>query len=117
MCLLILFIWHFLFKNIYCSSSCSYTYNNGTTDFKLDMSCMNNWIADYYQEPYHFLYSPCRNGDNCENEGSSLNGMVVQSDNTSDPSTCFLIATWDNSGTATYNPQNQIWTVEFRNGQ
>eukprot|EP01084_Bolivina_argentea_P085734 154959_1 len=99
-------------------SQCAYTYTNTTTQVstKLDMSCLNGMTFDYYEEPYHFLYTPCQNGDRCMNDQESITGMVVQSSEEGETDQCFLIAVWDNSAVATYDASSRTWLVAFENG-
>ena len=43
-------------------SACSYAFTDIDGTYYLNMACLDGTEFDVYDEPYHFLYTPCQTG-------------------------------------------------------
>ena len=64
---------------------------------------------------YEYNYTPCRNGDECQNATGTDTGMAVQRKDSDNE--CFILANWDYGDVEpSYDTNEQVWKFEYQNG-
>eukprot|EP01084_Bolivina_argentea_P099417 178721_1 len=97
-----------------CNSQCTFD-DMGSSGYMLDLRALEHATVVGNDDEYSYIYTPCRNGDQCPSESGTDTGMAIQTRD--DPAECFILCNWDQAATKpTYDATDETWKFEYMNG-
>lgn len=116
----LLLIFCFLFKLIILNANDFCIFTDAKSGSKMDLTALAHSDIMYdnqdEDDPNTFIWTPCRNGDECKNSNNGTNtGMFIQRNN-DNSNICHVAANWDNGDLQpTLSPDKQ-WIFIYENG-
>ena len=75
-----------------CNAACVFTDSGGSGNV-LDLRALQHASIKGQDNEYDYIYTPCRNGDECKSESGTDTGMAIQQ---KEPDECYILSNWDN---------------------